>query len=213
MKKKNIITLTIMFVCLTLTGGVWLGPKMLARAEVRSAADKQGHRLGIEIGLVHTMKVSSPDADHMTEVFLPVSANATGSSVEVGYSAIKLVPRMIGNKLRVKVFVLYGEASGVKTCDEWDTLKQVAVGSFLLGEGEETTVSQLSNLGSSFKAGKLSFKTFSFPADEAGCRCSSCDDGSVCCPATGHCINCGTCGQVCCKVCPPRGCIEEYNEP
>ena len=73
--------------------------------------------------------------------------------------------------------------------------------SYTLNEGEEVTVSQLSNLGSNFKNGKLTFRAISVVAPQyerlSEPCCASCG-GSTCCPGVGHCLTCDGCGELCC---------------
>ena len=73
---------------------------------------------------------------------------------------------MVGDKLEVTVTGLSGDTSAVKSCKDWDTLKETPLTSYTLREGESATVSQLSNLGSNFKNGLLTFKAVSFVAPD-----------------------------------------------
>lgn len=193
---------------------IFLVPTILLLSLLMVVLARQPHnrpiterRLGIEIGLTKPFYVSAPNARHILETFLPVPTKATGEFQMVPFSAIKLAPRMVGNKVEVKVSVLYGDAGGVKTCADWDALKESPIASYTLSDGEEVTVKQLSNLGPNFKDGKLTFRAVPLKAalrpdgddDDLKCGCATCQDGTVCCPAPGYCMQCSNCGQVCCK--------------
>ena len=115
---------------------------------------------------------------------------------------------MVGDKIEVTITGLTGDTSAVKSCKDWAALGQTPITSYVLKEGQEATVSQLSNLGSNFKNGMLSFKAVSFVApqdiepvggggDSTPCGCGKCNK-LYCCPNRGECLGCGTCGDVCC---------------
>ena len=74
------------------------------------------------------------------------------------YSAIKLMPVMVGDKMHVSVFGLSGDLNTIKTCTDWATFKETALATYTLREGQEVSISQLSNLGSNFKNGMLTFR-------------------------------------------------------
>jgi hypothetical protein len=160
------------------------------------------HRLALEIGLSKTWTVNAATGEHTLRAFVRVPATADG---QLQFSAIKLEPKMVGDKLQVTVTGLSGDTNAVKSCKDWAALKETPLASYTLREGEEATVSQLSNLGSNFKNGLLTFKAIASSAPDiepvegggGGCGCGTCDKLS-CCPNAGSCIGCGTCGDVCC---------------
>src|SRR5689334_186747 len=160
------------------------------------------YRLALEIGLSKTWTVNAATAGHTLRAFVRIPANTNGPSP---FSAIKLEPKMVGDRLEVTVTGLSGDASAIKSCKDWAALKETPLASYTLREGQEATVSQLSNLGSNFKNGMLSFRAVAFvaPPDiepvegDGGCGCGRCDR-LYCCPNKGACIGCGTCGDVCC---------------
>jgi len=163
------------------------------------------HRLGIEVALEKPWTVSAAAEGYKTGAFVRIPAAAAN---HMPYSAIKLMPVMVGDKMQVAVFGLSGDLNSIKTCSDWATFKETALATYTLKEGQEVSVPQLSNLGSNFKNGTLTFKAV-FVDDEIipddggggepapGCGCGRC--GSLaCCPAKGKCIGCDTCGDVCC---------------
>ena len=163
------------------------------------------HRLALEIQLSKTWTVNAAINGQTLRAFVRIPANANGQSP---FSAIKLEPKMVGDKLDVTVTGLSGDTSAVKSCKDWAALKETPITSFTLKEGQEASVSQLSNLGSNFKNGMLSFRVVSFVAppdiepvngggDSTACGCGRCDK-LYCCPNAGACLGCGTCGDVCC---------------
>jgi len=159
------------------------------------------HRLAIEIGLSTPWTLNAATEGHKLRAFVRVPANANGES---HFSAIKFEPKMVGDKIEVTVTGLSGDTSVIKSCKDWAMLKETPITSYTLREGEEATVSQLSNLGSHFKNGMLTIRAVSFvaspdfePENGGGCGCGRCS-GLTCCPNPGACLGCGTCGDVCC---------------
>ena len=150
-------------------------------------------RLALEIGLNTPMMVN---AGSTLKAYLRLPSNG-----ESPYSAVKLEPKMVGNDLEVKVTTLSGNINAVKSCKDWSMLSESNVTSYTLKEGEEATVTELTNLGSNFKNGKLTFRAVAAIAPQAEkvaepC-CASCG-GSTCCPGVGNCLSCGGCGSLCC---------------
>lgn len=156
-------------------------------------------RLAVEIGLSTPWTLNTALEGRTVRAFVRVPANAKGESP---FSAIKLEPKMVGDKLEVTVSVLSGDTSAIKSCKDWSTLKESRITSLILREGEQATVSQLSNLGPNFKNGMLTLRAVSFLAPDfepvgGGCGCARCG-GLTCCPNPGNCMGCGTCGTACC---------------
>lgn len=163
---------------------------------------KSNHLLALEIGLSKPWTVNAATDGHTLRAFVRVPDNANSRSP---FSAIKLEPKMVGDKLEVTVTGLSGDTSAVKSCKDWAALRETPLMSYSLSEGQEATVSQLSSLGSNFKNGMLSFRAVPFiaPPDEIApesspCGCGKCG-GLYCCPNKGECLGCGTCGDVCCS--------------
>lgn len=162
------------------------------------------HRLAITIELNKAFTVPAATPGHTLETFLRVSPNANSGNQVI--SAVKLAPKMIGDKMEVTVSTISGDTSLIKTCKDWDLLKETAVASYTLKEGEQITVTQLSNLGPNFKNGTVTFKAVLAPDYEeieggggTACGCGRCGD-LECCPNKGACLGCGQCGDVCCRI-------------
>jgi hypothetical protein len=160
-------------------------------------------QLGIEIALKKPFYM--PAAVNGKSVSAVVKPSASeGNSEHEPISGVKLVTLMEGDKVRVTVFALIGEAGNIKTCKEWDALKSIKIGSFVAGLDEEVSISQLRNYGVSFETGNLKFRVVPkrvFPQLDQGiegCGCASCG-GLQCCPNPGYCIKCGSCATVCCN--------------
>jgi len=162
------------------------------------------HRLAIEIGLEKPWTLNAAREGQTLRAFVRLPSDQQG----LAYSAIKLMPKMTGDKVEVTVSALAGDLSAVKSCKDWATLKETPIGSYTLTEGQEVTVPHLSNLGQNFKNGVLTFKAVAFvmPPDiepiegdpgSTPCGCGRCDR-LYCCPNRGACLGCGTCGDVCC---------------
>lgn len=169
---------------------------LMAMSAVASKKPSTNKRLGIEVALEKTWTVSAAAEGYKKAAFVRIPA-ATANNIP--YSAIKLMPVMVGDKMQVKVFGLSGDLNTIKTCTDWATFKETALGTYTLKKGQEVSVPNLSNLGSNFKNGTLTFKAVMMDEGEPveGCGCGKC--GSLaCCPSAGHCLGCGDCGSVCC---------------
>lgn len=152
-------------------------------------------RLGIQVALEKPWTVSAAAEGYKKGAFVRIPATANN----IPYSAIKLMPVMVGDKMQDAVFGLTGDLNTIKTCTDWAKFKETALGTYTLKEGQEVTVPNLSNLGSNFKNGTLTFRAVMVEEEGggSGCGCGRC--GSlVCCPSAGHCLGCGDCGDVCC---------------
>jgi hypothetical protein len=162
-------------------------------------------RLGIEIRLTKPMLIPAARQGRVLEAFLRVENKDVRSDAEP-FSAIKIGATEAGDKIEVTVSGLSGDITTVKSCKDWWRLKESPIASYLVNEEEVITVSQLSDLGSNFKSGKLTFKAVPLPQDmlaEAGggCGCARCDSSNLyCCPNPNECLGCGVCGSVCCKI-------------
>src|SRR5215813_13202131 len=62
-------------------------------------------------------------------------------------SAIRLEPRMEGDKVRVTVYALRGDANNNMTCKDWDSLKSSLVGTYLVGLDETVHLIKLKDYG------------------------------------------------------------------
>jgi hypothetical protein len=135
--------------------------------------------LAVEVGLSTPMTVVAGTEGRTLKAFWRLPAN---------------------DKMVVTVTVLSGDVSVVKTCKDWALLKASRVTSYSLSAGDEITVSQLPDLGSNFKNGKLTFRAIPVAAPQreqlAEPCCASCG-GNTCCPGAGHCMSC-PCGDLCC---------------
>jgi hypothetical protein len=129
--------------------------------------------------------------------------------LEQQVSAVKVVPRMEGDKAKVTVYALYGDISQVTSCSELNNHPATLVATYVAGQGEALPVSALRNLGGKLGQGPLSILIVPKRAVDSvepvdgggGCGCGSCGQ-LQCCPSGGHCLGCGLCGEVCC---PPSG--------
>ena len=165
-------------------------------------------RLGIEIALSDkTFYVPAAPAGRSVVAYIrvPVGENIGSHTEQV--SAVKLMPRMEGNRIKVTVYSLFGDTCGVRSCEDWKSLKSTPVAAYLASEGEEITISELPNLGAKFKGGVLAFRVVPArtvpPQSSSGgeCDCGWCGR-LACCPNPGKCITCGSCGDVCCAPLP-----------
>src|SRR5687768_5218212 len=86
----------------------------VAANSVSNAAES----LAIEIQLAKPFYVPAarPGKSVRVVIRVPVEPNASADAV----TAVKLEPRMDGDKVRVSVFALVGSTNNIKTCSEWD---------------------------------------------------------------------------------------------
>lgn len=194
MKRFRIMLLTLPILCLSLL--------IVAFARTPTDNSTSGQGLAIEIELSKSFVIPASAPGQRRAAFVRVPNNGQ-------LSAIKVVPEMAGDKLKITLSGLSGDTSGIKTCSDWNNLKESPIAIYIIGEGEEITVPQLANLGDNFKDGKFSFKAVVAPAQiepmnnpgGGGCGCGWCGRLS-CCPSAGFCINCSPCGDVCCAPLP-----------
>lgn len=171
----------------------------VSAVEVKKTSTNK-HRLGIEVALEKPWTVSAATEGYKKGAFVRIPAAAANN---IPYSAIKLMPVMVGDQMQVAVFGLSGDLNSVKSCTDWAKFKETSLATYTLKEGQEVSIPQLTNLGSNFKNGTLTFKAVIVDdivdddGGEAGCGCGRCG-GLVCCPAAGKCLGCGDCGDVCC---------------
>jgi hypothetical protein len=205
MERKKTLFLVCLIICALGSAVIWLGSHSSVRGQISAAPTRNGSiaqkRLGIQIGLSKPFTVPAAKPGRILETFLRVPTGAASENKVASFSAIKLTPNMVGNKIEVRVSVMSGDTSLIKSCNDWGMLKESAVTSYTLGEGEEATVSRLSNLGPNFKNGMLTFRAvpFEIAPEETDCGCGRCGD-LYCCPNSGACLGCGVCGDVCCRI-------------
>ena len=125
---------------------------------------------------------------------------------ENAVTAIKIEPKMEGDKVKVTVYALRGDADHIITCKDWEALKSDLVGTYLAKLDETVQLVKLKDYGVGVADAPLTFRVVPrrvlspVPQDAfaSGCDCGSCD-GLICCPNPGYCLTCGSCGQVCCR--------------
>ena len=170
----------------------------------RSDAPKPESPLGIEIALAKPFYVPAARDGKSLRVVVRVPAASISSPDAV--SAIKLEPRMDGDKVKVTVFALVGSTANIKKCSDWDALKSTLVDTYVAGVDEEVALSKLRDFGVSMATNPLTFRvvpthTLSPVPEGSGdsCGCGSCGT-LICCPNPGYCLGCGECGDVCCSA-------------
>jgi hypothetical protein len=144
--KRN-ATLVLALLLLSAFGGgmIWLGSHSLVRGQ--TSATQQGksaglgyRRLGIEVGLSKPFNVPGATKGHILQTFLRVP-NGTDGGTGTAFSAIRVAPKIVGDKITVNVSLVSGDTSLVKNCKDWDQLKESPLASYTLSEGEEVSVS------------------------------------------------------------------------
>lgn len=174
----------------------------LATASSKETLGPNPAPLGIEIALKKPFYVP---AGETTKIFIRVPVTDVRVYDEDSISAIKLEPRMEGDKVRVTLYLLTGEPDDTRTCSDWDRLTAKSIGSYLAAVDEEVGLVKLREFGVAFGKDPLTFrvvpKRVLSPVPQeivGGCQCSGCGQ-SNCCPNPGMCLECEECGFVCCR--------------
>lgn len=127
---------------------------------------------------------------------LAIVPTAAGQGGEDAVTGVTLVPRVEGNGVRVLVSALYGSLDKVSPCNLAE-VKQRFVGSYRAGAGEEIRVPDLTGFG--LEPLTINVASADPTPQRAPAPCCKCEEtGIACCPNTGECLTCSTCG-VCCK--------------
>jgi hypothetical protein len=156
--------------------------------------------LGIEISLQDIFYVAAGDT---TKVVIRASSDIAHHGK---ISAIRLEPKMAGDKVKVSVSLLVGEPDDIRTCRDWDALKALPIGTYSAALDEEVTLTKLTEYGVQTGSDPLTFRVVpkKFPLGVptasvgGGCQCATCG-GTTCCAYPGMCLGCGRCGYVCCE--------------
>jgi hypothetical protein len=176
----------------------------------RLAKDDTTTVLAIEISMKNgpfTVPAAQPGVETSAHIRVPSVNGAQAASEQV--TAVRLMPSVVNDKVQVKVYALYGDVSKVSACKDWEQLKAHFVGEFTAANGEAFQVKELNSLGASFGERPLTVNVVNFkmkpraqvildPVIVTACACGGCGDLS-CCPNEGYCLECGPCGNVCCK--------------
>lgn len=161
--------------------------------------------LAIEVPMKNgpfTVPAAGPRSEVSAHVRVP-------SALPGQVTAVRLMPRLVNDKVQVKVYALYGDVSKVASCADWEQLKSSYVGEYTAGSGGEFALNELSSLGVSFGEKPLTVRVVPMkvaprapqtePIIVVACQCGGCG-GLSCCPNDGKCMTCGDCGSVCCKI-------------
>lgn len=196
-----------------------LTPIALLLLLVAVSAQQQAHQqtqpgLGLEVALsAGPLYFPAAAAQGKTiSANIPVPVDKNKGPLDDQISAVRIVPRMQGDKVQVTVYAVYGDISQVKSCSELTSHKMKAVASYLASNGDMIAVSELRDLGGRLGQGPVTFQVVSkriptggasaaSPMNNGGggaCGCGSCN-GLQCCPNPRACLGCGTCGLVCCN--------------
>ena len=169
----------------------------------------EGQPLAIEFAMNKPFYVpASAGSEKAKYVVIRVPADKQSASAKNAVTAIKVEPKMEGDKVRVTVYALRGDADHIITCKDWNNLQSNLVGSYLAGLDETVELIKLRDYGVGVNDGPLTFRVVPrkvlspMPQDAVvsggGCGCASCG-GLICCPNPGYCLSCGSCGSVCCS--------------
>src|SRR5437764_11079087 len=103
MERKKTLVLALVVLCAIGSGMIWLGSKSTIQGQVAAAQQARNspitqRRLSLEIGLSKPFTVNAAAAGHTLEAFVRVPAKP-GESQAAPISAIKLAPKMVGDKI------------------------------------------------------------------------------------------------------------------
>jgi hypothetical protein len=130
--------------------------------------------------------------DHPFTPIIRIPGNESGSELNKA-SAIKIMPYLTEKgDIKIDVSLLFGDVTGVTSCEQYKRLKQQPVASYYLRKGEEIEASALKKFGLlAIRFQDIEVKT------DAGCT-TGCSCGALCCiPNSKACIGCGDCGLCC----------------
>jgi len=163
-------------------------------------------KLGVEINTKSSFYIPAAYGSKTITGLVKVGKSENASADDI--SGLKIAPKAENGKVRVEVFAVYGDISGVKSCKELEAFKSKSLGSQVLGKDESLNLSELANLKLSENEESLQVKIVGMKKDFndnpfqkiSGTAqlpdCGSC--GTLfCCPSPGKCISCGDCGLVC----------------
>lgn len=183
-------------------------PVLLAIGFTYARATRDGEPLAIEFAMEKPFYVpASAGSERGKFIVIRVPADQQAVPGKNAVTAIKVEPKMEGNKVKVIVYALRGDTNHLVSCQDWDTLKSTMVGTYIAGLDETVQLIKLKDFGVGVGGDSpLTFRVVPRRAlspmpQEAvgsGCGCGSCD-GLICCPNPGQCLTCGVCGTVCCK--------------
>lgn len=180
---------------------------LIAAAYPKGFGESKPVPLAIEIALSKPFYVPAATADKNTKIVIRVPISYGSDDGAGPVSAIRLEPKMEGDKVRVTVYALVGEPDDIRTCRDWDGLKSMPVGAYLAGLNDEVSLVKLRDLGVSMGNDPLTFRVVPkralspLPQDVimgGDCECATCG-GTICCANPGMCLGCGSCGFVCCS--------------
>jgi hypothetical protein len=161
--------------------------------------------LGIEVSQTKPffMQAAARSQKIASAVIRVSSAEVKGSPHD-SVSAIKLEPRLEKGKVRVNVFVVYGDTQDLKRCEDLDALKTVKVDSLLAGPDKDVSVTKLRKYGVDPLTFRVVSRRMFVPGGDLGglgdpdsCPCVQCER-ATCCPNPGYCSRC-ECVTVCCR--------------
>jgi hypothetical protein len=183
-----------------------LSSLLIAAAYAKESRQLKGAPLAIEIALSKPFYIPATAASaKAASVFIKVPIALGTNRQPDDVSAIKLEPQMEGDKVRVTVYALKGEADNINSCRDWDKLQATTIGTYLASLDEEVSLTKLRDYGVSVGNAPLTFRVVPRrvlspvpePVLKEACECGSCN-GAICCPNPGYCLPCNPCGTYCC---------------
>jgi hypothetical protein len=189
-----LLTFAVVFVCLG----------------IGSAVAQTAPKFGIEIkggATENALQIPIFTDGRRMHAFIPVN-----NSGEV--STIRVSPTFKDGKLFVDLYEITGDFAAAKTCEARLLLpSRLAAKKEIQMQLNENFVAD-GALGWSLQLSVIDGSRLALPKDKSGnttqliplgegCGCGVCSDGTRCCPSSGRCMGCSSCGIVCCEPSNP----------
>jgi hypothetical protein len=162
--------------------------------------------LGIEVSQTRPFFMQAAKRPQkLGSAIIRVSSTEGKGSPHESASAIRLEPIVEKDKVRVNVFVLYGDTQSLTRCEDVDALRTVKAGSYVRGLNQEVQLTILRKYGIKMEKDPFTFRVVSRsifvpdvePMGGTDCPCLMCES-ATCCPNPGYCSQC-ECVTVCCR--------------
>lgn len=107
----------------------------------------KGEPLAIEFALSKLFYIPASSVSEKANYIVITVPTEKQTERSNAVSAIRLEPRMEGDKVRVTVYALRGDVNKIITCKDWDALKSNMVGTYLVGLDETVQLIKLKDYG------------------------------------------------------------------
>ena len=185
-----------LFAAVTITVFLFVLALIVPRISAKNERPKSGKlRVSITTDNVKN-KTSVPVVrfdEHPFTSIIRISGNENGANPNQA-SAIKVVPYLTEKgTVKIDVSVLFGDLTGITSCEEYKKLKQQHVASYQPRKDEQVTTAPALK-----KLGLLAVKIQAELEGGGEFGCGGCYCNPICCiPNPKQCMGCGSCGTCC----------------